>query len=52
MHIKLRQSGFLLRNIEIYGICTTFHWKKCEKTETKLPGADGSLVPLSRCSAG
>jgi len=28
---QLRQSGLFLRIIKIYGICTTFHWKKCEK---------------------
>jgi len=31
MHIQLQQGGFLLRNIKIYGICTTFRLKKCEK---------------------
>jgi len=35
MHIQLRQSGLLLRNIKIYGICITFHWKKMRRTETK-----------------
>jgi len=53
MDIKLRQSGFLSRNINIYGISTTFHSfeTKCELRKTKLPDVDGSLV-LSRCSDG
>jgi len=31
MYIQLRQSVFLLRNIKIYGISTTFHSKKSTK---------------------
>jgi len=46
MHIQLRQSGLLMRNITIYGICTTFLYK-LRKTETKLLGADSMLVLLT-----
>jgi len=35
MHIQLRQSVFLLRNINIYGICSTFHWRKKKKRKPK-----------------
>jgi len=58
MHIQLRQSVFLLRNIlKIYGICTTFHSKTSKKRKPKQmapkqeaysyvtePGTDISLV--------
>jgi len=37
MQIQLQQSGFLLRNIKIYGICTNFHSKNCE---TKTVGEE------------
>jgi len=39
MHNQLQQSVFLLRNIKIEGICTTFHSKKSKNTETKTSGA-------------
>jgi len=36
MDIQLRQSGFLLRNVNIYGICMLKHLlKKMRRTETK-----------------
>jgi len=35
MHIQLRQSVLLLRDINIYGICTTFHWRKTKQKKRK-----------------
>jgi len=45
MHIHLRQSGLLLRNIKIYRICVSC-WKKNGNQiigQTTVPGADGNL---------
>jgi len=61
MHIQLRQSGFLLRNIKIRfmgSVSYNFSLKKMRRPETKslgiglqytVHGADGNI---SRCSAG
>jgi len=35
MHIQLPQSGLLLRNIKIYGICITLE-KKCDKKGNQI----------------
>jgi len=57
MHIQLQQSGLLLRNINIYGICITFLWKKCEKRNQIIRHTiqyleQPVILSLSRCSAG
>jgi len=48
MHIQLRHSGFILRNIKILGICTTFHWKQSgADSRPTILGTDVSIIIIS-----
>jgi len=55
MHIQLRQSGLLLRNIKIYWIYTSFIEKQFEKRKPNYRRQQSNVtvvLSLSRCSAG